>query len=87
MSATWPFAELSATREQLEISCTLLEPFVVTRVNVASITPFDAIPILGRGLRFEVGDRDEAIVFWTYRRSRIVRQLTSLGWTVDERWG
>jgi hypothetical protein len=65
----------------------LLEPFVVTHANLVSITPFDWIPALGRGLRFEVSDQHEATVFWTYRRSKIMRELRSLGWRVDERPG
>ncbi len=61
------------------------EPVGVTRADVVSIAPFDWIPALGRGLRFEVGDQHDATVFWTYRRSKIMRALASLGWTVDER--
>ncbi|GAB1689697.1 hypothetical protein KRM28CT15_15000 [Krasilnikovia sp. M28-CT-15] len=82
--ATWPSAKLRATKDELSISSVLFEPFVVTRGNLTSITAYDWLPALGRGLRFEVSDRDEATVFWTYRRGMIMRQLVSLGWRIDE---
>ncbi|MEU4626643.1 hypothetical protein AB0G04_42500 [Actinoplanes sp. NPDC023801] len=73
------------TKDQLTISSVLLESLVVTHANIISITLFDWIPVLGRGLRFEVSDQDDATVFWTYRRPRIMAELASLGWTVGER--
>jgi hypothetical protein len=84
-TATWPFAKLRVAREQVTISSVLREPFVVTHANVISITLFDQIPALGRGLRFEARNDDDAVVFWTYRRSRIVGELAVVGWTVSER--
>ena len=84
-SATWPSAKLCGDREQLTISSVLIDPLVVTHQNILSITPFDWFPPLGRGLRFEVGDQDEATVFWTYRRSKIMRDLVSLGWPIGGR--
>ncbi|GAB1693444.1 hypothetical protein KRM28CT15_52470 [Krasilnikovia sp. M28-CT-15] len=77
--ASWPFAKLHATGEQLSIS-SVVGGFVVTRANVLSITPFDWIPALGRGLRFEADGHVDAMVFWTYRRSKIMRDLAFLGW-------
>jgi hypothetical protein len=73
------------TRKQIAEGDAL--PLVVSHANLVRITLFDYIPAFGRGLRFEVSDQDEASVFWTYRRSRIVRQLVHLGWTFDERPG
>jgi hypothetical protein len=55
-SAPWPSVKLLATRDQLSISSALFESFVVTPANVVSIMPFDWIPALSRGLRFEVSD-------------------------------
>ena len=82
VTAPWPSAELRATADRLTISSVLLEPIVVTRATLVSITPYDMIPLLGRGLRFEASDQDDVAVFWTYRRSTIMTRLISLGWTV-----
>jgi hypothetical protein len=81
--ASWPSAKLRATREQVSIS-SLFGTFEVSHANLVSITPFDFIAALGRGLRFEANSRHDATVFWTYRRSTIITELTSLGWRVDE---
>jgi hypothetical protein len=84
-TATWPFAKLQATREQLSISAVWFRPFVVTHDNLVSITPFGGIPVIGRGLRFEAYFRQEVAVFWTFRRTTIIAELASLGWSVSER--
>ena len=84
-TATWPFAKLRVARDQVTISSVLREPFEMTRVNAISITLFDQIPALGRGLRFEVRGEADALVFWTYRRSTITGELAAVGWTVSER--
>ena len=81
--ASWPFGRLRVTTEQLTVTSVFFKPLVVTPANLVSITPFDYIPALGRGLRFEASDQDEATVFWTYRRSRIMSELAQFGWTVD----
>jgi len=83
--ATWPFGHLRATAEQVSVAAPMLGEFVVTRANVASIVRFDFVPLLGRGLRFEVRDSGDAVVFWTYRRERIILALASLGWPVEKR--
>lgn len=82
-SATWPFAQLRVTNEQLVIS-SVFDRLTVTPTNVVAIAPFDVIPALGRGLSFEVSDREDLTVFWVYRRLRIVKKLTAHGWSVDE---
>jgi len=32
-----------------------------------------------------VSDQHDAAVFWTYRRSTVIAELTFLGWRIDER--
>lgn len=71
------------TSRQLVIS-SVFDSLTITPANVASIALFDFIPALGRGLRFEVNDRQEVTVFWTYRRERILKELTGRGWSVNE---
>ncbi|WP_157441822.1 hypothetical protein [Actinoplanes awajinensis] len=44
----WPGAGLRATTEQLTLSGLLIDPFVVTRTTVLSITPVDWAPALSR---------------------------------------
>ena len=82
-TATWPFAQLRVTTAQLVVA-SVFDTLTVTPANFVSVAPFDFIPALGRGLRFDVSDRQQVTVFWTYRRARIVRELTDRGWNVDE---
>lgn len=85
MSATWPFGQLRATSERITVSARFLEGLVVTRANIVTIRRYDLLPLLGRGLRFEVSDRAVAAVFWTFERRDIIKVLTDLGWTVGGR--
>jgi hypothetical protein len=71
------------TTEQLVIS-SVFDTLTITPANFVSIAPFNGIPALGQGLRFEVDDHHEVTVFWTYRRPRIIKELTLRGWSVDE---
>ena len=82
--ATWPFAKLHATREQLTISAPMVGTFMVTHGNLASITPFGWIPVLAHGLRFEACFRRQVAVLWTGNRSAIIAELAELGWHINE---
>jgi hypothetical protein len=80
-SATWPFAKLRLNREQITISSPF-GPFLITRTNLVSIAQFDGLT--SDGIRFEVTDRYDAAIFWTYRMERVLDELRSHGWAVDE---
>jgi hypothetical protein len=80
-TATWPFAKLQLGREQITIS-SLFGPFLVTRENLVSITVFGGLT--GKGVRFEVNDSRDVVVFWPFRFGRVLSDMRSQGWVVDE---
>jgi hypothetical protein len=82
---TWPLGRLRAGTHRISVSASVLGGLDVTRANVVSIARFDFIPLLGRGLRFEVSDSADAVVFWTFRRNELIAGLGRLGWTVGRR--
>jgi hypothetical protein len=82
--ATWPFAKLRLNREQITISSPF-GPFLITRTNLVSIAQFGGLT--SDGIRFEVDDRYDAAIFWTFGLERVLNELGSYGWAVDEERG
>ena len=85
INASWPFARLSASPNQIEIR--VLFPlawrrFVLTRGDV--ILVHKQRGLLNTGVRFEHKSRmaPEFLLFWTFSPDTLVRRLGELGFPV-----
>jgi hypothetical protein len=65
-NATWPFAKLSVSREQLVLQVFILGTYVFKQDDVLRIEPYGIIPIAGKGVRIHhrVAHYPKKIVFW-----------------------
>ena len=67
LNATWPFAKLTATRDQLELN-SVIGLFTFSPAQVISIEKHTTIPVLGWGIRIKhnVASCPSHIVFWCF---------------------
>jgi hypothetical protein len=82
VSATWPFAKLSASAEQLSVSGNLIGSYTFSPDQVAALEPCGSIPIVSSGVRIihTVQSYPEEMIFWCFGSSeRLIRQITDLG--------
>ncbi|GLW28509.1 hypothetical protein [Actinoplanes regularis] len=78
---TWPFARLRIDAHGVEIA-SMFGDVTVTRDNLVSISRFRRVPILSDGFKFDVADRDDAVVFWALNPSTVLRRLREHHWPV-----
>lgn len=66
MNATWPFARLKLTPDQLVLQVVLLGTYVFKPVQVTGVEPYGFIPFVGKGVRIhhQVAGYPAKIVFW-----------------------
>jgi hypothetical protein len=66
MNATWPFARLKVTREQLVLKVVFLGTYVFRPEQVTKVEPYGLIPFAGKGIRIhhQVMGYPEKIIFW-----------------------
>jgi hypothetical protein len=66
MNATWPFAQLKLTSEQLVLQVVFLGTYVFRPHQVSRVEPYGFIPLVRKGVRIhhQVGGYPEKIVFW-----------------------
>lgn len=82
MNASWPFAQLTASRDRLSVSGRLIGSYDFSPDQVAGLEPYGVIPVLGRGLRIihTVRDYPERIVFWCFGSpQRLIKRINDLG--------
>jgi hypothetical protein len=65
-NATWPFAQLSVTKEQLLLKVGILGTYTFKPDDVTSVEPYGWLPFLGKGVRINhrLSQYPEKIVFW-----------------------
>jgi len=66
MNATWPFAQLKLTAEELVLQVVLLGTYVFKPSQVTRVEPYGLIPFAGKGVRIHhrVSGYPEKIIFW-----------------------
>ncbi len=82
MNATWPFARLTASAQELSLSGLLLGSYTFSPSDVASLEPFGRVPILGRGVQIIHTNPQypPKIIFWCFRSpERLIQQIHALG--------
>ena len=65
-NATWPFAQLKLTADQLVLKVVLFGTYVFKRDQVTKVEPYGFIPFAGKGVRIHhnVLGYPEKIIFW-----------------------
>lgn len=68
VNASWPFATLTATRDQLELNASVIGKYTFSPAQVISIEKYTTIPVLGWGIRIKhnVASYPSHIVFWCF---------------------
>jgi len=82
VNATWPFAKLSASEQQLSVSGRLIGSYSFSPDQVAALEPYGSIPLLGSGMRIvhTVQSYPEKIIFWCFGSpKRLIQKITDLG--------
>jgi hypothetical protein len=81
-NATWPFAKLSASSQQLSISGIFIGSYNFSPDQIAAFEPFGFIPVLSSGVRIvhTVQDYPEKIIFWCFGSpQRLIQRITKIG--------
>jgi hypothetical protein len=83
INATWPFARLRATPQRIQIRVVfplLWRNFILVREDVVAVRPQNGI--FSTGVRFEHRNSTcpECLLFWTFRRARLLAALADLGY-------
>jgi len=82
VNATWPFAKLSASAQQLSVSGSLIGRYNFSPDQVAALEPYGSIPVFGTGMRIvhTVQSYPEKIIFWCFGSpKRLIERITNLG--------
>jgi hypothetical protein len=82
VNATWPFARLTASAEQLSVSGKLIGSYTFSPDQVAALEPYRSIPIVGSGVRIihTVQSYPEKMIFWCFGSPEgLIRQIADLG--------
>ncbi len=82
VNATWPFAKLSASAQQLSVSGSLIGRYNFSPDQVAALEPYGSISVLGTGVRIvhTVQSYPEKIIFWCFGSpKRLIERITNLG--------
>jgi hypothetical protein len=82
VNATWPFAKLSVSAQELSVSGALIGNYKFSAEQVAALEPHGSIPILASGVRIvhTVQNYPEKIVFWCFGSpKRLIEKITALG--------
>jgi len=82
VSATWPFAKLSASAQQLSVSGSLIGRYSFSPEQVAALEPYGSIPVLASGVRIihTVQNYPDKIIFWCFGSpKRLIERITTLG--------
>jgi len=77
VSATWPFASLLVSRDQIELRVQVLVPIRIARAEVTGLCRVRGLFSRGVKFRTESGRLDE-VSFWPVGKA--VKQLAELGW-------
>jgi hypothetical protein len=82
VNASWPFAKLSVSAQQLSISGRLIGSYSFSSDQVAALEPYGSIPIIASGVRVvhTVRSYPDKIVFWCFGSpKRVIERITALG--------
>ena len=82
MNATWPFARLAASAQELSLSGFLLGTYTFSSGDVASLKPYGWLPVLGRGVQIIHTNPNypAKIIFWCFGSpERLIEQIHALG--------
>lgn len=82
VNATWPFAKLSASAQQLSVSGLLIGSYRFSPDQVAALEPYGSIPVLASGVQIihTVQRYPDKIIFWCFGSSRrVIQRITALG--------
>ena len=80
VNASWPFATLNVSRDELRISS--LGKYTFSPTEVVSIEPYGSIPVISSGIRINHNRADDpsTIVFWCMgNRSRVLSAIAEAG--------
>ncbi len=85
MSASWPFATMTITREGIKLEVTLLGDYEFKVDDIEAIKPYGFIPVIGRGIKIihNIDGYKNHIVFWIFNdRDKILSQIEAMGYKV-----
>ena len=82
VNATWPFARLTASAQELSLSGSLLGTYTFSSGDVTSLKPYGWLPVLGRGVQIIHTNPTypAEIIFWCIGSpERLIQQIHALG--------
>ena len=82
VNATWPFARLSASAQELSVSGALIGRYSFSPEQVAALEPYGSIPVLGSGVRIvhTVQNYPDKVIFWCFGSPRhLIERIRALG--------
>lgn len=82
MNATWPFARLTASAQELSLSVFLLGSYTFSISDVDSFKPYGWLPVFGRGVQIihTNASYPAKMIFWCFGSpERLIQQIHALG--------
>ncbi len=82
VNATWPFASLKVTENQLILNATILGKLTFNPSDIISIEPYNYIPLIGQGIKINhnVSSYKNHVVFWTFKNpTKLIMEIEHTG--------
>src|SRR5689334_12167436 len=81
MNATWPLAKLAVDSSSLELYC-LFSRWSFPKQSVVAVHRYSGVCSKGVRIEHTIKDHNPFIVFWTFRRERLIDELVRHGYPV-----
>ena len=82
INATWPFARLTATAQNMSLSVLILGTYTFSPRDVASLRPYGWLPIFARGVQVihTNSTYPPKVVFWCFGSpAKLIQKIVDLG--------
>jgi hypothetical protein len=86
LKSTWPFADLTVTRDKLELNVSLLNKLVFLPGDIKAITPHSGGYKMGAGIKIHhtIPQYKEEVLFWSSKSpAELMRQIEATGFMTN----